>query len=285
MEIHPKTAVNDITLHEDEDQGEMDTVFWLAFVLFTISQICVDWWYPDAADKEAIGKFDIIMTNLWAFFPIMQAQGLFLKSLLLLTCWYSILYHWTDAGFDMPGDHDLYGKLDGMFSTLIIVSYAISWLPKFKTKIPTLNEKRKSCWYKNCRGPPKETSEWRCRWTPNLLLNIGVCSAVFVYMFVTYPDSTLNFVICWLSIAMATVIALYHLKKGKMSVGKKFRLNFLFWAAIGITLGIISFSFKMESDERTPNSYSYHSIWHVYVFSCAYCLSRASEYLEIYPNK
>jgi hypothetical protein len=289
MEIHPSKVSYDNmqdpkleTLEEDEDQGEMDTVFWIMLTFFTVSQLCIEWWYPDTKDREAIGKFEVIMTNLWAFFPIMQAQGLFLKSLLIGTLWYSILWHWTRVGFAMPGDHDLYGKLDTVFSTLIIVAYAMSWLPKFKTKIPTKLEERKSCWYKNCRGPPKETGEWRCRWTPNLLLNMAACGLLSSYMIIAWPDSG-TAVVCWLSICLAMLTALYHLCRGKMKVGKKFRRNFLFWAATGISMGIISFTYKLKSDdEGNAKKNLLHSVWHVFVFSCAYCLSRASEYLEIY---
>ena len=283
---HAQSRYKKTTLEEDEDQGEMDTVFFIGLFIFTVVQVCIDWWWPNKQDKIAIGKFDIIMSNLWAFFPIMQAQGLFLKSLLIGTCWYSILWHWTAAGFDLPGNHDIYGALDAMFSVNIIIAYAISWLPKIKTKKPTIEEEKQSCWYKNCRGPPKETSEWRCRWTPNLVLNVLICTILGIIHSYEWPwyigsvDMTITS--CWVSIAFAMFVALYQLFKGNMTVGKKYRVNFIFWAIIGILFGIISFIFKLKSNTESINSNIQHSLWHAYVMSCAYCMSRGQEYLEIY---
>ena len=274
------------TLKEDQDQGEMDIVFFMGLFMFTLTFVSMDWWYPKRQDKVSIGKFSIIMTNLWAFFPIMQAQGLFLKILLIGTCWYSILWHWTRVGFDMPGNHDMYGALDAMFSTNLIIAYALSWMPKCKTKRPTHEEEKKSCWFKNCRGPPKETSEWRCRWTPNLAINVLVCTIMGIIYLFHWPwyvnDVDIIMVCCWLSIVLAIVVALYHLIRGKMSVGKKNRHKFIFWAFLGILFGIISFIYKVKSDKDGLYSNLHHSVWHVYVMSCAYCMSRGQEYLEIY---
>lgn len=272
------------TLKEDQDQGEMDVVFFMGLICFTLFMVGIDLWYPNKSEKIAIGKFSIIMTNLWAFFPIMQAQGLFLKSLLIGTCWYSILWHWTRVGFEMPGNHDLYGALDAMFSTNLIIAYALSWMPKLKTKRPTMEEERNSCWYKNCRGPPKETSEWRCRWTPNLLINLLICTVMGIVYMEHWPwyigNVDIIMLCCWLSIAIAIVMALYQLFRGQMKVGNK--KKFVFWAFLGITFGIVSFVYKVKSDKEGLYSNIHHSVWHVYVMSCAYCMSRGQEYLEIY---
>ena len=67
-----------LTLEEDEDQGEMDTVFFLSLFSYTIYLASIDLLY-NKEDKSDVGKFNLIMSNLWAFFPIMQAQGLWLK--------------------------------------------------------------------------------------------------------------------------------------------------------------------------------------------------------------
>lgn len=65
-----------ITLEEDEDQGEMDTVFFLSLFSYTIYLASIDLLYSNKEDKSNVGKFNLIMSNLWAFFPVMQAQGL-----------------------------------------------------------------------------------------------------------------------------------------------------------------------------------------------------------------
>ena len=86
------------TLEEDEDQGEMDMIFFLCVTLFSICSVSVPHVYTNPDNLYYASRFEIVMTNLWAFFPIAQAQGLFLKGLLICTAWYSILWHWTETG-------------------------------------------------------------------------------------------------------------------------------------------------------------------------------------------
>lgn len=278
------STYSDKTLKEDEDQGEMDTVFFILLITYTIALFSMEFWYPDEKDYLAVGHFHLVMSNLWAFFPIMQAQGLWLKILLICTCYYSILWHWTETGAYLPGDRRVFGRWDAIFSTCVIVAYCLSWLPKFKTKIPTADEERKYCWYHNCRGRPKETSEWRCRWTPNLILSIVICFLCGLAMFYGWSNFKFDFtiVVCWFFITVAFVTAIYQLVRGKMRIGEKNRKKFAFWAFLGMVFGPIAFVYKQKSNFDGPVTFYQHSIWHVYVHSCAYSFSRASEYLEIY---
>jgi hypothetical protein len=292
--IHPENTLlpsNNLKkmLEEDDDQGEMDMIFFGGIFVFTISQAILPYVYTTPNDFYYVTRFDIVMTNLWAFFPITQAQGLFLKSLLILTAWYSILWHWTSNDLKFPGNGNLYGTFDTMFSTIIVISYALSWLPKMKTYKPTYEDEHGSFgwWYKSCRGPPRKTSEWRCRWTPNLILNVFVCSIIGIIYAFNWPPMwngyDMSLVFCWLSVAIALTVAIWHLTRGKMKIGKTYRTNFIFWVCSGIAMGIVSFVYKNRSNNTHDTKWLlYHSIWHVYVFGCAYCMSRAQEYLEIY---
>lgn len=272
------------TLEEDEDQGEMDTVFFLSLFIYTIYLSSIDILYPDAEDKQSVGKLNLIMSNLWAFFPVMQAQGLWLKFLLTMTCYYSITWHWTNIGMSLPGNTSYYAILDAIFSIVTIISYCLSWLPKIKTKLPTLEQEKSHCFYRNCVGKPKETSEWRCRWTPNLVLNISISTFFGVLLYTTRgaEGSMIQIICCWTFITIAILLALYQLSRGDMKVGKKYRNKFIFWVLIGVVFGCVSFIYKMKSDNQDENSLFNHSVWHTYVMSCAYSFSRASEYLEIY---
>tara|TARA_E500000331_G_C17218972_1_gene697158 strand:+ start:714 stop:1631 length:918 start_codon:yes stop_codon:yes gene_type:complete len=275
-------------LVEDRNQGEMDMIFWAALIIFLSVQASLRTFYPDIKDYIAIGKFDIIMSNLWAFFPICQSQGLLLKFLLICTCWYSILWHWSCVGFAMPGSSDTYGGLDTMFSALVIQTYAFSWFPKLKTYIPRKKDEQGKCgwWYKSCRGHPKHTSEWRCRWTPNMICNVFFCVLMGVLYIENWPwyiyDVSIEVVICYCSIILAFILAIWHLIRGKMQVGRKYRKNFIFWTVAGIPLGIVAYIYKIKSNNKDIDSNVNHSVWHACIFSCAYCLSRAQEYLEIY---
>ena len=49
-------------------------------------------------------------------FPCDAITGLWLKSLLILTCYYSMSWHWFDIGFSLPGGKDKYRILDAVFS-------------------------------------------------------------------------------------------------------------------------------------------------------------------------
>lgn len=279
--VLPKTN----TLEEDEDQGEMDTVFFLSVFLYTIYLCSIDLLYTEKKDKDAIGKFHLVMSNAFAFYPVMQAQGLWLKTILILTVYYSISWHWTQTGLYLPGNRWTYGKWDAIFSIMSIVTYCLSWMPKLPTKIPTREEERRSCWYHNCRGRPKETSEWRCRWTPNLVINmfVGVLSGGIVYfLWDNDKGAFYQITMCWMFISIAILSAIYQLVRGKMKVGKKFRKNFVFWACCGVIFGSIAFIYKTKSNETNENSFFNHSVWHMCVMSSAYSFSRAAEYLEIY---
>ena len=273
--------INKKTLKEDEDQGEMDIIFFVFLFSYTIYLSCIDFLYQDKNDKNSISKFHLIMSNLWAFFPIMQAQGLWLKILLILTCYFSITWHWTNIGLSLPNDTSFYRIFDAVFSIITIISYSLSWIPKCKQK--QLKYKN-NYWTNHCLGQPKETSEWRCRWTFNLVFNIITCIIFGVILYTTDGASGyyVQLICCWVFISIAVISALYQLFKGDMTIGKKYRKNFIFWAFLGISFGCISFIYKMKSDNLDENSLLNHSVWHTYVMSCAYSFSRASEYLEIY---
>lgn len=273
--------VPDTTLEEDDNQGEMDVIFFVSLVTYTIYLCLIDIIYPDPVHLKQVGDFNLVMSNLWAFFPVMQAQGLWLKGLLIGTMYYSICWHWTNVGMDLPHGKDYYRKFDAIFSVCIILAYALSWFPDCKYYQPTKKQERKYCWYRNCRGRPRETAEWRCRWTPRLIFIVFSCICVGTFM---YYDNNMNvrLFVSWTSIALALILSLFQLYLKKMSVSRKNRIKFAVWAAIGVVFGCIGFAYKMKSNENDKYKYFNHSVWHAYVMSCAYSFSRASEYLEIY---
>jgi hypothetical protein len=278
LKVLPITNKDIKTLEEDEDQGEMDMIFFLTTTLYTSYLFSLEWLY-DEKDRVAVSNFHIIMSNIWAFYPIMQAQGLWLKLLICLSGYFSITWHWrTDLHLPLPGNGDFYGKGDIVFSIVTIISYCLSWIPRFNTKLPTKEEER-NCWYYNCRGRPKETSEWRCRWTTNLLINILACVTFGSILYISWDSDeveSIQIMLCWVFIMIAVLSAVYQLLRGEMTVGNKNRKLFAWWVVMGTVYGIIAFVHKQQ--HTTVG----HCIWHVYVMSCAYSFSRASEYLEIY---
>ena len=247
-----------ITLEEDEDQGEMDTVFFLSLFSYTIYLASIDLLYSNKEDKNNIGKFNLIMSNLWAFFPVMQSQGLWLKSLLILTCYYSMSWHWFDIGFSLPGGKDKYRILDAVFSIVTIISYSLSWIPKCgqNKQLKLKND----FWHKHFLGPPRETSEWRCRLTPHLFINIFACIVIGSILYVSNgaEGSEIQIICCWSFITIAIFSAVYQLFRGDMSVGNKYRKNFAFWVFIGVIFGAVSFIYKTKSNNGDENSFFNH---------------------------
>jgi hypothetical protein len=282
MKVSPMTSVmtsNPIgLLDEDEDQGEMDTVFFLSTAIYTAYILCIDLLY-DEENVTNVNKFHVIMSNLFAFFPLMQAQGLWLKFLIFSTCYFSIVWHWTaDLKLGLPGSFVSYERGDLVFSIMTIISYCLSWLPKVKPTIPSYKQELGvfGWWYKNCRGQARETSEWRCRLSVNLAINFCITSLFGAVLYIAYDQKAqLDLLLCWFFITIAVVSALYQLYRGNIRV-KKYRTKFCFWVIVGVVFGSVSFIHKLKEDLNA------HIMWHVYVFACAYSFSRASEYIDIY---
>ena len=278
-EILPLTK--SIVLSEDDDQGEMDMVFGIGLLTYVPYLLCNAYIYEDYTDQLNVAMFHLIMSNLWAFFPIMQAQGLWLKFLLIVTCYFSLTWHWTNIGMELPHVTDYYRKMDAVFSVMTIVSYCVSWMPRFKTRRYTIEEEKRSCCLRYCRGNPKQTSEWRCRWTTHLVINVAFCIIIGMISYL-WCDSYRHMVICIVFIVFATSLAFYQLIKGDMAVGKKYRKRFMAWAFFAILYGGLAFYFKSMAYSTIADSLIKHSLWHTFVFSCAYSFSRASEYLDIF---
>lgn len=270
-----------ITLQEDDNQGEADIMFFFSLITYTTYISSIDTLYPDPDKLKMVGEFHLVMSNVFAFFPIMQAQGLWLKGLLIMTAYFSVCWHWINIGKELPWGSEFYRVGDTLFSVCIIVAYSLSWLPTCKTYEPTNGERRNSFWSRSCIGRPRETAEWRCRWTPHLIGNIFVCT---VLTMITYTTNNywISFTVSWLFICIAIVLSLYQLFRKQMTIAKRYRCRFAGWAFIGIVFGIIAYTYKSKSDVRDKYSNFNHSVWHAYVMSCAYSFSRASEYLEIY---
>lgn len=95
-------------------------------------------------------------------------------------------------------------------------------------------------------------------------------------------EVSVEVVICSCCIILAFILAIWHLVRGNMQVGKKYRKNFILWTLSGIALGVTAYIYKIKSNNKNIDSNINHSVWHACIFSCAYCLSRAQEYLEIY---
>ena len=91
-------------------------------------------------ERFEIGKIEIIFTNLFAIFVIIIAKGIWIKLLLLCTMVASIGWHLYGVGWVHLGDRNLWGRWDNVLSCMVIVAYAMTWIPNiagpFKKTLP-----------------------------------------------------------------------------------------------------------------------------------------------------
>tara|TARA_B100000925_G_C21982192_1_gene462834 strand:- start:871 stop:1722 length:852 start_codon:yes stop_codon:yes gene_type:complete len=269
-----------IMLKEDDDQSDLDSIFFVSIFLYSIYVTLIPWIYNEK-DAKSVDNFHLIISNFFGCFPIMQAQGLWLKSLLITTVYFSLVWHWSsDLQLDLPHDDNLYGKGDSILSIITIISYCLSWIPKFKVYQPT-EEEEKKLWYKYFRGDPKQTAEWRCRFTLNLVVNIFVCCLFGILLYMTSNNENeqdIQITLCWAFIFIALVSGFYQLHKKSLEIGMKKKKHFVFWLCTGTLFGIMAFLQKIQ------NTIHSHIFWHMYVMGSAYSFSRAAEYLQINKN-
>lgn len=264
-------------LVEDDDQYEIDVVFGSFLLFYTIYLSTIH------EDVQSVGKFNIVFSNLFSFFPIYQAQGLFLKSVLLCTLYYSLCYHYVEIGNTLPHSIEYYKLMDVVFSTCIIFAFAISWFPDCLEYQPTKEQLKRSCWYRNFLGKPQDTAEWKLRFTvKNVIIMLSTLMlSIIVY---NYDSFGLRLAVAIGSIVLAFLLSFLQLYLKQISVSKKNRIKFMCWVFFGCFLGIIGFVYKMNSFTELYG-YIHHSVWHSYVFSCAYCFSRAAEYISKVKTK
>ena len=222
-------------------------------------------------ERLEIGKIEIIFTNLFAIFVIIIAKGLWIKLLLLCTMVASIGWHLYGVGWVHLGDKKIWGRWDNVFSCMVIVAYAMTWIP-------------------NIAGPfkktlPKSTDEWWFRPSLKIIINIVLTIAVGVVVAITYREykiTIFNVKFSWgdllafsfIGIALFLAIFFIIIPKKLTEIP-----TFVFWASTGIISGASAYLLK-RNDVESDWADIYHSIWHVAIFYSAYSFSRASDYVQ-----
>ena len=220
-----------------------------------------------------LGKAEIVFTNLFAIAVIIVAFGLWLKLLLIATMITSTIYHMHGVGWLQLGDMAEWSKWDVIFSTCIIVAYAMSWLPNID-----------GCFKKRI---PKATDEWwPVRISVKLIINICVTITAGIIIYVTRDDDCFicldNVKLKWpdflaiLFIIVAVVLAIVTIIIPQKMNNK---VEFFVWAGLGVLSGIVAYIWKRLEVEKNEFKNINHSIWHVLIFYSAYCFSRGSDYI------
>jgi hypothetical protein len=238
-------------------------------IIFCIYQFLLN--NVSVEERYEVGKIEIIFTNLFAIFVVIIAKGLWIKLLLLCTMVASIGWHLYGIGWVHLGDRNTWGRWDNVLSCMVIVAYAMTWIP-------------------NIAGPfkktlPKSTDEWCVRPSLKLIINIIftiLVGVIVAYTWREYTITILDIKFSWgdllaLSfIGIAFLLAIFCIiipgKLTEMTV-------FFMWATFGIGSGLAAYLLKRDDVSEEWRDI-YHSVWHVAIFYSAYCFSRASDYVQ-----
>ena len=240
-------------------------------------------WKDDQIDS--VSKNVVILTNFWAIFPIIIANGIWIKSLLVASMITSFWAHMQWSGVLIPGEEP--GKWDNIFATTVIVAYAFTWWPdRWSIFLP----EDKHCLF--FTGRSNQTTTFNCKLSTKLLLNIAMSTITAVLIYIYYDDSPtiikinhmkmrLQDVIPVFAIIAATFFGLIYICDDEKHIGNKNKPYFIVFFILGTASGIYGYISK-RMDTKYENVL--HSQWHILMFTSAYCFSRASSYIRIEIN-
>ena len=268
----------------------IDAIFVpITILVLVYSMVLVYGW--DAEYQNDWSKIMVIVTNSWAIFPLIVARGFFLKLTILGAMITSFWAHMHWEHFKVPGDEDAPGKWDNVFSTMVIVAYCLEWLPDRWFKLccsPSRTDRNKMAdWARETFfDRPKHTNacNFRLDWKTCVQVIVTLGMGVIVWyaydkddwMNVTDEFSLVD-IVCIAFVGLAIVWGLiYIFSPHHIYDGKK--VNLIVWVVAGAFLGTWAIvSKKLRTDVPDAS----HSVWHVCIFSAAYCISRAHSYLKI----
>lgn len=255
------------------------TLAILVFLNYSILQ-----WKDNQIDS--VSKNVVILTNFWAIFPIIVANGIWIKSLLIASMLTSFWAHMQWSGVLIPGKEP--GKWDNVFATTVIVAYAFTWWPdRWSIFLP----EDKHCLF--FTGRSNKTTTFNCKLSTKLLLNIVISTITAIFIYIYYDESptiikinhmkmTLQDVIPLFAIIAAIGFGLIYICDDEKHIGNKNKPYFIVFFILGTASGIYGY---MSKRMNTKYENVLHSQWHVLMFTSAYCFSRASSYIQIEINQ
>ena len=264
-------------------------IFPLAVLTFIYLNINIYFW--DKPFQEDFQKLMVIITNGFGIFPAIVADGFFLKFMIIGTMISSFWAHINWENFSIPGFEASPGKWDNAFSVAVIIAYCCSFFPDtWFTK----------CYKSNKRKPrdidyitkPWHTNSCACRLNTKTSYQILLTSISFIIIFIFYDENPTIFsigevkfkigdILC-IIFAVFTIIfgVLYIYNTPKILMNKE---KFELFIILGIALIIYAVIVK-KSGNKSDLPQAVHAIWHVCIFTGAYCISRAHSYIKLYKN-
>ena len=236
---------------------------------------------------DSVSKNVVILTNFWAIFPIIVANGIWIKSLLFASMISSFWAHMQWSGVLIPGEEP--GKWDNILAATVIVAYSFTWWPDRWSRFLPEN--------KNClffTGQTIETTTFTCKLSTKLLLNVTLSLLTATIIYIYYDENptiirineltlTMEDIIPIFSIIAAYVFGFIYICDDEKHIGNNNKPYFIVFFILGTGSAIYGYiSKKMNAKYENV----LHSQWHVLLFTSAYFFSRASSYirLEINPS-
>lgn len=264
-------------------------VFPLALLAFIYLNINIYYW--STPFQKDFQKLMVIITNGFGIFPVIIADGIFLKFMILGAMITSFWAHINWENFSIPGFEDNPGKWDNAFSASVIIAYCCSFFPDRWFSKCFENNKRKP------RGIDYITRPWHTN-SCSLPLNTKtlcqvVCTTIsFFIILLNYETNPTIFsigdvgfkvgdILCIGFAVFAIIVGLLYVCNTPDHLTN--RTKFEIFISLGIGLAIYAIISK-KAGENSKLPEAVHSVWHICIFVAAYCISRAHSYIKMYKN-
>ena len=261
-------------------------VFPLA--ILTIIYLSINIYRWENQFQQDFQKILVIVTNGFGIFPAIVADGIFLKIMILGAMITSFWAHMNWEEFKTPGFESNPGKWDNAFSVGVIIAYTCTFFPDRWSCNVKYNKNRTPRFIKETFYEPEYTNS--CSFPLNLKTFIQVICTITAFIIVAlyYEDDivlidimTVKFgipdVICIIFVLLALIFGtIYTCNTPQHLVSKP---AFIIFILLGIGLALTAIISK-KAGGNSKLKEAVHSIWHVSIFTAAYCISRAHSYIK-----
>ena len=261
-------------------------VFPLA--LLTIIYLSINIYEWENEFQKDFQKILVIVTNGFGIFPAIVADGIFLKFMILGAMITSFWAHMNWEEFKTPGFESNPGKWDNAFSVGVIIAYTCTFFPDRWSCNVKYNKKRTPRFIKETFYEPEYTNSCSLPLNLKTLLQIIFTTTAFIIVALYYEDNivlvnimTVGFgipdVICIIFVLLALIFGvIYTCNTPEHLISKT---AFIIYILLGIALALTAIISK-KTGEKSELKEAVHSIWHICIFTAAYCISRAHSYIK-----
>ena len=264
-------------------------IFPLAILTFIYLNVNIYYW--DKPFQNDFQKLMVIITNGFGIFPTIVADGIFLKLMILGAMITSFWAHINWENFLIPGFQDDPGKWDNAFSASVIIAYCCSFFPdRWFTRCNCKPNKRTPRELKDFLYKPKHTNSCSLPLNTKTLCQILCTTISFIIILLNYHSNPTIFSIGSVEFKVGDILcigfAIFAIIAGCIYVCNtpnhlSNKTEFEIFIILGIGLAIYAIISK-KAGENSDLPEAIHSVWHLCIFTAAYCISRAHSYIKTF---